>query len=161
MSSARITISPGCMADVMQVADALREIDRHELELTGAYTGRSPVESVVHGWRISTYKRVFMADGEPIVVYGVAPSPFEDGDGCPWMVATNAITRVPRSFLKASRSEIEAMRAGWRELRNATHKDNVISLQWLQWLGFRVSDEPVGPGGVMRMFSMPGLPAKE
>lgn len=159
--TAHITISTGCMADVMQVADGLRDIDRLELELTRPYTGRTPAQAVAHGWGISTYRRVFMADGEPIVVYGVAPSPFGDGDGCPWMVATDAIKRVPRAFLKASRSEIEAMRLGWRDLRNATHKDNVISLQWLRWLGFRISDEPVGPGGAMRMFSMPGLPAKE
>lgn len=155
---AHIEIVPGTRAQVMQVAHDLRAIDRLELEITGEATGRGPVAAVLHGWDISTYRRVFMADGEPIVVYGVAPSPFGDGDGCPWMVATDAITRVPRSFLKASRSEIEAMRVGWRDLRNATHKDNTVSLQWLRWLGFRISDEPLGPGGVLRMFSMPGLP---
>lgn len=155
-----ITIEPGCMADVMQIAHGLRQIDRHELEITGGVTGRGPVEAVAHGWRVSTYRRVFKADGEPIVVYGVAPSGFNDGDGAPWMVATDAITRVPRSFLKASISEVQAMRRGWVELRNATHMDNVVSLQWLRWLGFRVSNEPLGPGGVLRMFSMPGLPGE-
>lgn len=155
---ADIQIIEGSLAHVMQVAHNLRDIDRLELEITGEATGRGPVAAVLHGWSISTYKRVFMADGEPIVVYGVAPSPFGDGDGCPWMVATDSITLVPRAFLKASRSEIERMRMGWRDLRNATHKDNTVSLQWLRWLGFRISDEPLGPGGVLRMFSMPGLP---
>lgn len=149
----RIEISPGTLAQVHQIADNLREIDRVELSLCG-----DPMARVLHGWGISTYRGIFVADDEPVVVYGVCPSPFDDGEGVPWMVATPEIERVPKSFLMASRMEVQRMRAGYSELRNATHKDNTTSIQWLTWLGFRVSDEAVGPGGVLRMFSMPGLP---
>lgn len=153
---ARIEITAGTLAHVHQIIDGLREIDKLELSLLG-----EPRERVLVGWGMSTYRGILLADDEPIVVYGVAPSPFNDGDGCPWMVATNAIERVPRQFLHASTVEIERMRMGFNELRNATHRDNHMSIRWLKWLGFRVSDEPVGPGGALRMFSMPGLPGYE
>jgi hypothetical protein len=153
---AHIEIVPGTLAQVHQIIDGLREADRIELSLMGG----DPAEKIVQGWNMSNYRRIFTADGEPIVVYGVVPSLFDDGDGVPWMVATDAITKVSRKFLKASASEIERMRMGYGELRNATHKDNTVSIQWLQWLGFRIGTEPVGPGGALRMFSMPGLPGE-
>lgn len=151
---ARIQIVAGSLPLVQQVADHLRPIDGVELSLTGG----DPVERVLDSWERSHYRRVFTADGEPIVVYGVGQSPFAADEGVPWMVATPAIEAVPREFLLASRSEIDRMRAGYAELRNATHQDNHTSIRWLRWLGFRISDQPVGPGGVLRLFSMPGLP---
>lgn len=154
---AKIEIVPGTLAQVHQIIDNLREIDRIELTISSS----DPAAAVLNGWAQSSYRRIFTADGAPIVVYGVVPCPFLEGGGSPWMVATPEIDSVPREFLVASRREIEAMRAGFTDLRNATHKDNATSLNWLRWLGFRISTEPVGPGGVLRMFSMPGLPGAE
>lgn len=152
-----IEISHGTLAQVHQVIDNLRQADVAELNITSG----NPARAVLKGWEISNYRRVFLANDEPIVVYGVAPSPFDDDDGVPWMVATPEIDRVPRAFLQACRVEIDRMRSGYVELRNATHKDNVTAIQWLRWLGFRVSDQAVGPGGALRMFSMPGLPGAQ
>ena len=102
---AHIEIIPGTLAQVHQIIDGLREADRIELSLMGG----DPAEKIVQGWNMSNYRRIFTADGEPIVVYGVVPSLFDDGDGVPWMVATDAITNVSRKFLKASASEIERL----------------------------------------------------
>lgn len=154
---ARIEIVAGTLAHVHQILDNLRPADVVELTVSS----QDPAAAVLEGWHQSNYRRVFVVDGEPVVVYGVCPSPFADDEGVPWMVATPAIESVPRGFLLASRSEIDRMRAGYAELRNATHQDNHTSIRWLRWLGFRISDQPVGPGGVMRMFSMAGLPELE
>lgn len=152
-----VDIVPGTDADVFEVLADLRPIDMLELSLTSA----DPVGSIARGWKASSYRGVFRVDGRPVVVFGVAPCAIQAGDGNPWMVATPEIVKVPRQFLQASRHVVDNMRRGFVELRNATHKDNTVSLSWLRWLGFRVSDEPVGPGGVFRIFSMPGDPAKE
>lgn len=155
---ARIQIVPGTLAQVHQVIDELREIDRTELTITSG----NPGAAILAGWAQSTYRRVALVDGSPAIVYGVAPTPLlADGSAAPWMVATPAIQQVSREFLLASVGELQAMRKGYADLRNATHKDNTISINWLRWLGFRVSDEPVGPGGVLRLFSMLGLPGTE
>ena len=153
---AKIDIAPGNLAQVHQIIDSLRQIDVIELSVMGG----DPAQKVLEGWSMSSYRGVFTADGEPVCVFGVVPSPFGDGDGVPWMVSTDTITKVPKAFLLASSGVVERMRTGFRDLRNATHKDNEVAINWLRWLGFRVSDEPVGPGGVLRMFSMPGLPAQ-
>lgn len=147
-----VDIVPGTDAEMLEVLADLRPIDLLELSLTSA----DPVGSIAQGWRASTYRGVFRVDGRPVVVFGVAPCAIQAGDGNPWMVATPEIIKVPRQFLQASRQVVGNMQRGFVELRNATHKDNAVSLAWLRWLGFRVSDEPVGPGGVFRIFSMPG-----
>lgn len=152
-----VDIVPGTDADVFEVLADLRPIDMLEVSLTCA----DPVDALVRGWKASTYRGVFRVDDRPVVVFGVTPCTIQQGDGSPWMVATPEIVKVPRQFLQASRHVVDNMRRGFVELRNATHKDNKVSLSWLRWLGFRVSDEPVGPGGVFRIFSMPGNPAKE
>jgi len=152
-----VDIVPGTDAEMFEVLADLRQIDMLELSLTSA----DPVGSIVRGWKASNYRGVFRVDGCPVVVFGVTPCAIQAGDGNPWMVATPEIVKVPRQFLQASRHVVDNMRRGFVELRNATHKDNTVSLSWLRWLGFRVSDEPVGPGGVFLIFSMPGSPAKE
>jgi hypothetical protein len=155
---ARIEIVPGSLAQVHQIIDELREIDRIELTITSG----NPGAAILAGWEQSAYRRVVLVDESPAAVYGVVPTPLlADGSAAPWMVATPAIEQVSREFLLSCPKEIEAMRQGFTDLRNATHKDNTTSINWLRWLGFRVSDEPVGPGGVLRMFSMLGLPSAE
>jgi len=153
----QIEIVPGSLAQVHQVIDELREIDRIEVSVT-APDWR---QEILDGWIRSKYRRVFLCNGSPAGIYGVCDDPLLCGVGVPWMVATPEIERVGREFLLKSVAEIDRMRAGYVELRNATHKDNEISIKWLRWLGFRVSDAPIGPGGVLRFFSMPGLPNKE
>lgn len=149
-----IEIVPGSLAQVHQVLDELREIDRIEISVTAPdWRGE-----ILEGWRRSAYRRAFLASGEPVGIYGVCDDQHQHGCGVPWMVATPAIEKVSREFLVKSSGEIERMRAGYTELRNATHMDNLISIKWLRWLGFRISDQPIGPGGVLRFFSMPGLP---
>lgn len=149
-----IEIAPGTLAQVHQIIDNLREADRIEL----AVTSPDAAAAVLEGWHLSNYRRIFVADGEPIVVYGVCRAAHDADEGVPWMVATPQIERVPREFLAASKREIERMRSGFSELRNVTHRDNAVSQKWLQWLGFRIGTQPVGPGGQLLMFSMPGLP---
>lgn len=151
----RIEIVPGTLAQVHQIMDELREIDRIEISVTAPDWRAAILES----WYRATYRRVFLAQGEPVGVYGVCDDVHHADVGVPWMVATPRIEDVSREFLVKSVGEIERMRAGYAELRNATHQDNEISIKWLSWLGFRVSADPVGPGGVLRMFSMGCLTA--
>lgn len=150
-------IITGTERDLFDVLADLRPIDWLEVSLTAS----DPVESLVRGWRRSSFRGIGVIDGLPVVAFGVVPSDVQPGDGSPWMVATPRITEISRQFLRESRHVVEAMRCGYTDLRNATHHENTISLAWLAWLGFRINPEPVGPGGLFRMFSMPGKPAKE
>lgn len=151
-----IEIVPGTLAHVHQVMDELREIDRIEISVTAPDWRVAILES----WTRATYRRAFLCFGQPVGIYGVCDDPRDPDIGVPWMVATPLIEKVSREFLVKSVGEVQRMRVGYTELRNATHMDNEISIKWLSWLGFRVSDLPVGPGGVLRMFSMSGLPAE-
>ncbi|MFT3806106.1 hypothetical protein [Arenimonas sp.] len=132
------------------IAEHLRDADRRELTVTDP--DRDLVAVLLESVRISRWATVARVDGLPAIVYGVAPTA-EAGVGAAWMLATDAIKRVRRPFIEVCRGEVDLMQAAFPILCNYVHCDNHVAIAWLEWLGFKVSKAPAGPGGVMRYFS--------
>jgi hypothetical protein len=82
----------------------------------------------------------------PAVIFGIGPS-LEKGLGVPWLLATEEIERHPVTFYRASRRLFKEVSAGYERLVNWVDARNVLSLRWLEWLGFRM--EPAVPFGAM------------
>jgi len=125
-------------ADVEYVAAHLRAADVVELRATGL---PDPAEAVRESARISTWTRAAVVGDDVAAVYGVTPTA-APGVASPWMLGTDAIHRVGREFLRASVGEVERMMGDNLLLFNRVHVDNTVSLAWLRWLGFTISDKP-------------------
>lgn len=122
------------------VAAHLREADIIELH---ASTPRAPAAAVRESYRWADWTKVVLVDGVPAVLYGVSPTTVYDV-GSPWMLATDAIQKIQRYFIRGSRTEVERMKREYKMLFNRVHRDNTVSINWLRWLGFTVDTVPDG-----------------
>lgn len=65
--------------------------------------------------------------------------------GYPWMLASEDITSIRKSFLRECRSYVD----GWLKIHGSLEghvwAENEVHIQWLRWLGFQF-DEPLPHG---------------
>lgn len=88
--------------------------------------------------------------------YGLTPNPI-DGTGVPWMLSTHYLDDVPPVIVtRMGEAAVAEMRRHAGELRNWIHAEHPTAITFVRWLGFTVGDEPVGPGGKFREFTMKG-----
>ena len=144
----KIIIRQATNSDFAYVARHLRESDLIELRAAGH---ADPVAIVSAGWMWGGWKRVAVVSGRPAAVFGVSPSSEAD-TGLPWMLATDYIRQIPRGVIIKSRDEVGRMQQKYGMLKNLVHRDNAISMKWLEWLGFTIDRTPIGPGGRFFLF---------
>jgi len=131
---------------IEQVAKRVRQADRLELFL--AYR-EEPAAVLRRSFDESLLSWTGMIDGEPVCMFGVAPGVILGDVGHPWMVGTDRLDRHPFVFLRRCKGCVREMLAAFSTLENYVHQENRRALQWLMWLGFKVSipGEPMGPFG--------------
>lgn len=126
------------------IARHMREADIIEV----AACGYSPLSALVEGYKSSAYCKTILIDGEPSMMFGVAPLSLLRGDGSPWLLGTEAVHKARRPFLRASRRVIVEMLALFPHLVNYVDARNTVSIEWLAWLGFRIHPAvPIGQQG--------------
>lgn len=106
-----------------------------------------PAEAVLESWKAS-YPTCFVgtADGEPVLVFGVAPTT-NDEVGTPWLLATERIHSVARCVMQFAHPWVCWMNDVYPFLANVCHEDNTVSLAWLRGCGFSIGTEPFDLNG--------------
>lgn len=144
-----IAVLPATLEHADHIGRHLRAIDALELALVRP--DNTPHQSVLNSLTASTWAEAVLVDAQPAIIYGVVPSSVP-GVAIPWMVATEAIHRISRAFVKGSAEKVACMHTAGAFLMNRVHHDNTLSIRWLKWLGFKVEDTPCGPNGAFRDF---------
>lgn len=138
------SVEPG---DVAYLAPRLREADRLEIM---ASSGLTDIETILQN-SIDQSLQVWVGcspEGEPAGVLGVASVSLLGGIGCPWMLATDLLDRVPGRLMTNSRIYLERMHELFPHLENFVDARNVRSVRWLRRLGFHIHPAaPHGPAG--------------
>jgi len=80
-------------------------------------------------------------DGEIICIFGVSTTSVISNTGTPWLLGSDLILECPYEFLGRSKEFINRMLEHYRVLQNYVDAENVISIRWLRWMGFDVTDE--------------------
>ncbi len=123
--------------DIYFVARNLRAADKKELSLSNPEL--SPEENIIHSARVSEVVKMGYYNNEPCVLFGVARSEY---GGIVWMVATEKINEVSKTNVaRYSECAVREIESRFSFLYNYVHKDNHVSINWLIWLGFTVSDK--------------------
>ena len=147
----RLTFHPALPAGVAHIGANLRQADRVELAVTSP--SEEPAAIVARSVADSRWAIVAAVDDVPAIVYGVAPSELSPHIGHPWMLATDDLLKVRREFARRCRDEIRLMSMRFACLTNQVHRDNALSIRWLQWGGFTIDyDRPVGPNDELLVF---------
>lgn len=146
----RIDIRKAESADILHVANHLRSADMAELSASMP-PGIPPRFSVMESALCSVWCMAVRVDDRPAILFGLAASDHPRA-GVPWLVGTDDMFRIGRPFVRGCREWVRQMRARFPFLYNQVHAANVVSINWLRWLGFHVDDAPTGPGGEFRYF---------
>jgi hypothetical protein len=139
-----IRLVPAEEAHIPPIAKGMREIDREE----AAAFGKSPTQALLLGLKGSVDCYTAMLDGEPVAMLGLVPKNVLEGEGCPWMLGTEAIYNNPRGTLVLSRKMIERWGDSSRTLANLIAKKNARAIRYLRRLGFEIGDDPQMIGGL-------------
>ena len=146
-----IEIVPARALHVREVAGRMREADR--LEVIAA-TGRGELSALAASYRQSRFRWTALVDGRPEAMFGVGDLNVLTATGIPWMLATDAVERNRREFLRLSVDWRGQLLARYDVLRNVVDCRNTVSIRWLRWLGFRFSDPFKIRGHEFLMFEM-------
>ncbi len=142
-----VTIREALFEDAVHIAYNMRDEDRKELQASGG----DPVDLLLDGWAKSDWCKVALVDGLPSVIWGV--SPCDEETGSPWLLATDAIVKIKKTFLMNCRPDVDRMQQQYKRLFNYVHINNKIAQQWLVWLGFDLHKEPTGENKDFYLFT--------
>lgn len=134
--------------DIAYVARWMRERDKLEV---WASDRMEPLEAIKESVHLSHFVKVFVIDGKPAAIYGVAdlqPNLVGTRFGVPWVLTTEVVSRNPREFIRASRRILPTLFNGYDVLLNYVDVRYVSAVRWLKSLGFWVgAPVPFGVAG--------------
>lgn len=142
-----VTIRGAYFEDAVHIAYNMRADDRAELQASGG----DPVDLLLSGWQSSDWCKAALVDGVPAVIWGVSRCDKETGS--PWLLATDGIKQIKKTFLMSCKPDIERMQKEYKKLFNYVHINNKLAQQWLVWLGFDICKEPTGNNGEFYLFT--------
>ncbi|OJF92062.1 hypothetical protein AX761_21725 [Rhizobium sp. 58] len=146
-----IEIIPAQASHIRSIAERMRQADRDEVF---AASGRSPVGALLFSFKKSSIAWTAVVDGRPEVMFGVGDLNILAGVGAPWLLGTDAVERNYVAFLRGSVEWRDQLLRRYSTLRNFVDERNRVSIRWLRWLGFVISDPIVLQGHAFRLFEM-------
>lgn len=75
------------------------------------------------------------SDGEPVALFGVTTA------GEVWLIGTDRLREYSRPLMQHARAYVARWRARYGRLHNVIMATNVVSMRWLQRLGFTIHME--------------------
>lgn len=79
--------------------------------------------------------------GEPVAVFGVAPTSWIDNEAAPWLLGTEDLPRYGRDLVAMGRDAVADWSQRWH-LVNRVDARNTVSVRWLRRVGFDVDGGP-------------------
>jgi len=136
-------VRPTVAGDCTELAVTMRVEDREEIWHSSEV---SPIVALNYCLSLSALCFTVEWEGKVVAMFGVSRK--DELVGVPWMVASEDLKKIRKSFLKESKAYLEQMFQGYEILSNTAWSKNTIHIQWLRWLGFSfLPSKPVGKGG--------------
>ncbi len=133
--------------DITPIAEGMRMADRAEV---WAASRRTPEQALSFSFQNSALVFTGLADGNPFVMFGVGEQSRLLGVGVPWLLGTDEIARHAVPFLRRCGFWKKRLLADYRVLKNHVDNRNQLSIRWLRWIGFSLSEpRPHGPDGLL------------
>lgn len=142
-------------SDADLIAPLLRRNDALEVIRAGHGHIVPAVRRSIEDSRNGGMAGLFLEDGQPVALFGVAP---RVDVGIPWLVGTDAINRHQKAFLRETSFWVGRWRKQHALLMNHVDAHYTGAIRWLSWLGFTIGEpQPHGLDGAMfRRFEMKG-----
>lgn len=125
-----------------------------DIDEVAAASDRSSAEALIYSLRQSHRAWVGIIDGVPEVMFGVGYINVLAGVAAPWLLATDAVEHNFIGFLRRSVQWRSQLLARYPVLTNFVDERNTVSIRWLEWLGFKLSDPIDVRGHKFRAFEL-------
>ncbi len=133
------------LADLDFIVDNIRADDLAEVEAMGGKTVRECLDETTD---IRNTAWVWEHDGNVMCIFGVNPVENTDGIGAIWMLGTKFFDDHEMIFASACRPILDDLISKFKYVFNYVYVENIKSIQWLMWLGFKISEAvPIGING--------------
>lgn len=127
-------------ADILYIANNLRQIDRLEVEAFGFTDYLQAIEKSMDNAEV-----VFVVKGDkPLCVFGLGEE--SNGIRVVWLLASEGIEKYKREFIEYSYPILKFWFKEYGPMFNYISVENINSIRWLKWLGANFS-EPFLIGG--------------
>jgi len=136
-----IEVVPTTYEHCLYVAKHMRPGDKAECT---ASSGDTPLDALWEGANKSAKVFTGIHDGDPFAIFGVVSGTC--GTGYVWLLGTPRISKVARSFHRASKRWLRELEKGYALVGNAVDERNTVHVRWLKALGFEVKRELDGWG---------------
>jgi len=130
------TVRDATMRDAFAMAPHMRESDKQEIWVSNHI---SPENALIAGVINSVVCMTIEKDEKPIVMFGVVPQTLLGNVASIWMLGTDDIHKVQRTFLRHSPEFIDYMLGFYPYLFNYIDIRNKESLLWLKYCGAEFS----------------------
>lgn len=146
------TLDPLTVEDAIRfIAENLREADMDEVRATiGSRVDH--VAAVLESWRLSSHAWLILdRTGLPVSVFGIVPHMVE-GIGIAWMLGTDGMLPEAVNIARHTPEYLAQMQAAYPVLWANVDARNELSMRWLEWSGFTISDANPLYGPEERLF---------
>jgi hypothetical protein len=138
-----VSVRESVPGDIIYLKNHLR---KEEIEEIWASHASTPEQALL-GSYLSSIKCFTLLIGDvPAAMFGIAPDTLLGEKACIWLLGTNMLAKIKKTFMVLSKKFIDAMLGDYPYLYNYVDFRYKKSLQWLQWCGAKISDPvPFGP----------------
>lgn len=145
------TLSDDTVREALEyIGENLRPADLAELRAAG--NDEEPFWALVESWDASVASWLIVdSSGLPIGIFGVAPH-LVSKVGIAWLMGTEGVEREARSVARQTRRYVERLQEFFPVLWARVDARNELSMGWLEWAGFTISDADPSFGPEGRLF---------
>lgn len=147
-----LTIVPAEYHHIAPIAIHMRQADRDEIAALAELAPFSALEMCLLSSRPLAW--TVLIDDVPAGMFGCGTLP--NGDGQPWLLGTDALEANKAAVARASVYWRGQLLQRYRKLTNLIDARNTVTIRWLKWLGFSISEPfEAGPNNhLFRKFEM-------
>jgi hypothetical protein len=135
------------LEDCLELSENMRQEDREEIWIASR---SDPLDCLVHGIVNSTFCKTVVYQERVVAMFGVTT--LDNQTGLPWMLATDELKSIKKSFLTECKKYVDTMLSVRPYLTNFVYTKNSVHILWLRWLGFTFKEPaPIGVDGELFM----------
>ena len=120
--------------DCASLSPRLRKEDVQEIRYA---SGKAPLAVLRESFELSPKCWAVIYNDRVIALFGVSDA---GHIGIPWMLASDELKLIKKSFLRECKQYVQEMGQGHELLTNYVWVGNDVHIQWLKWLGFKFLD---------------------
>lgn len=129
--------------DCTALAETMREEDKREI---WHLARSSPLNALMDGMFYGEHCWTVQWGHKVVAMFGVTRD--DEVSGTPWMLASDDLKKIKKSFLRECHSYVELMFKDFDVLTNYVWAENTVHIEWLKWLGFKfLPAKPMGYDG--------------